>query len=379
MFELIHNIFAFYTLPGLILGLGLCFLFISVPDNKQLIGYRKARLMMGWSYLVCFAFLVVESISLSLTASSVLQQIIMITIGIFQAFLFTFALTTLIDVKFFTWQRFIREAVIILMPAIAAFIIFFTCNENIGYIAFILLALFFLFKLVSYVVHFRHRYHDYERRMSNFFSDDERQRLQWVRRSFFAALTIGVLALMYSLFPYLVTSMIFSVVMGVYYTIFGIRFINYSITFSQIEFAMTEGVKEDDEFNDKSNETTNPDSDSANKDKAVSIEDQQLLSRLSAIMSEKRLFIKPDLTIEEIAVLTGVPYRSVSATINRCKGITFKSWVNSYRIEEAIRLIQNGYLKHQTIDALSQQVGFANRINFYRVFKSITGHLPTDY
>ena len=41
--------------------------------------------------------------------------------------------------------------------------------------------------------------------------------------------------------------------------------------------------------------------------------------------------------------------------------------------------IKKGYLKNQTIEALSQTVGFANRNSFYRVFKSITGHSPTDY
>lgn len=107
----------------------------------------------------------------------------MITIGIFQAFLFTFALTTLIDVYFFTWRRFIREVIIILLPTLAAFMVLFICSNHYGFIAFLLLALFYLIKLVCYIVNFRNRYHDYERNISNYFSDDEHHRLEWVKNS----------------------------------------------------------------------------------------------------------------------------------------------------------------------------------------------------
>ena len=33
MIELIHNILTLYALPGLILGIGFCFLFVMIPDG----------------------------------------------------------------------------------------------------------------------------------------------------------------------------------------------------------------------------------------------------------------------------------------------------------------------------------------------------------
>lgn len=68
MIELIHNILTLYALPGLILGIGFCFLFVMIPDKEGLNGYKMARRMMGYSYLICFLFLVIEGISLSLAA-----------------------------------------------------------------------------------------------------------------------------------------------------------------------------------------------------------------------------------------------------------------------------------------------------------------------
>ena len=102
------------------------------------------------------------------------------------------------------------------------------------------------------------------------------------------------------------------------------------------------------------------------------------MQRLNDLMASRRLDPKPDLTIEEVAVQAGEAHRTVSAAINR-EGINFKGWVNTYRINEAMRLIKEGYLTQHTTDALAAEVGFSNRINFYRVFKKLTGHSPTDY
>jgi len=376
MFQLIHEILTAYTAPGLILTFGLCFLYITIPHGVSLAAYRMARKMMGCSYLVFFVALLCEAVSLSLDTSSELQQIIMISIGILQAFLFTYALTTLIDVNFFNWRRFIREAMVVMVPILVAFVVFSFGSDRLGFIIFLILALFYLYKLVDYVVRFMRRYRDYEHRMSNYFSDDERQRLQWVKRFFFEALGIGILALLYSFFPMLITSLVFTIIMGVYYTLFGIRFINYAFTFQQIEAAMTEEATEAVEKTTDGSVAITAASDMA---KTMSTADSQLMDRLDSLMVEKNLYNKPYLTVEDLAVQAGVPYRLVSATINKCKGMTFKSWINSYRVEEAIRLIEDGYLKHHTVEALAQTVGFTNRTNFYRVFKGVTGHLPTDY
>ena len=103
------------------------------------------------------------------------------------------------------------------------------------------------------------------------------------------------------------------------------------------------------------------------------------MERLDALMMSQRLYANPSLTIEDVAVQAGESHRAVSAAINRCRETNFKNWVNGYRIDEAVGLIRDGYLKQYTTDALARQVGFANRINFYRVFKKFTGHSPGKY
>lgn len=49
------------------------------------------------------------------------------------------------------------------------------------------------------------------------------------------------------------------------------------------------------------------------------------------------------------------------------------------RVDEAVRLISDGWLDTHTIDALAAECGFANRVSFYRVFKQQKGVAPTEF
>lgn len=367
MLTLLHDILTNYVLPGLIFGFSFCFLFILVPQEAGLQGYRMARRMMGCGYMAFFFALIIEAMGLQMAMPIVIQQLIILSVGILQAFLFTFALTTLIDVQFFSWPRLVRQFVYVVLPSVAAFVVYYADSRYSSAI-FIVLAVYYSYKLVGYVLSFRRRYREYKHRMAEYFSSDEWERLRWVRRSFYTALSIGILALLYTLCPSMITSLIFTLVLAGYYAVFGIRFINYAFTFHQIEAAMSA-----DQYTAE---------DSIADSGQSSIADAQssaLMQRLTELMTEKRLFTKPDLTIEDIAVQVGDSYRNVSAAINSQEGVNFKAWVNSFRIQEAKQLIHEGYLQQHTTDALALATGFASRISFYRVFKKQTGQSPTDF
>ena len=167
----------------------------------------------------------------------------------------------------------------------------------------------------------------------------------------------------------MLTSLLFAFAVIIYYTFFGIRFLNYAFTFQQIEAAMV------DEHEDVTESTDHL----AAVATTGAAADRQLLERLNTLMMTQRLYTHPDLTIEDVAVQVGESHRTISAAINACKDTNFKGWVNAYRVEEAERLIRDGFLTNHTIDALAVKVGFANRITLHRVFKKLTGKAPTDF
>jgi AraC-like DNA-binding protein len=364
MLESLNYILTAYVRPGLILCFGLSFFFIMVPDRTGLKGYRKARYMMGYNYLFYFVALVIQAFVRSTPSATLLHSMISIAIGLQQAFFFTYALTTLIDVQFFTWRRFLRETLIIVLPIVTSFILLSVPFAHADSAAFLLLTGCYFYKMADYTIRFHRHYRSYEQRMADYFSDDELKRLQWSKRSFYAALGVGIFALLYGLHPSMLTNTLFALLVIIYYSIFGYRFLNYAFTFQEIEVAMEA-------------EPVNPIkiAPAAADDKTH----RQLVSCLSDLMTSQQLYTKPDLTIEDVAVQVGESYRSVSAAINNCCDTNFKGWVNAYRVEEAIRLIRDGYLRDHTTDALAVAVGFTSRITFYRVFKSVTGQSPTDY
>lgn len=367
MLILLYDALNNYILPGLILGFSFCFFFILVPQEAGLQGYRMARRMMGFSYMSFFLALLIEAMGLQSGMPVVVQQLIILSVGIMQAFLFTFALTTLIDVRFFSWPRLIRQLLLVVLPSAAAFGVY-AYDSRYSSAIFIVLAVYYSYKLTCYVLSFRRRYREYRHRMADYFSSDEWERLRWVRRSFYTSLAIGILALLYALRPSLLTSLLFTLVLAGYYSVFGIRFINYAFTFHQIEAALR--------IEPSAPRTGHPGTAQNTDTPENGLQYARLMQQLSALMQEKRLFTRPDLTIEDVAVQVGESYRNVSAAINSCQGINFKTWVNSFRIQEARKLIGEGYLQHHTTDALAEATGFSSRINFYRAFKKQTGQSP---
>jgi len=52
---------------------------------------------------------------------------------------------------------------------------------------------------------------------------------------------------------------------------------------------------------------------------------------------------------------------------------------NAIKINQSVRLLNNGYLDSLTVDSLSQKVGFKSRITFYNNFRKFIGVSVSDY
>ena len=103
------------------------------------------------------------------------------------------------------------------------------------------------------------------------------------------------------------------------------------------------------------------------------------MEQIERLVADKELFKKPDLSIASVAALCGKSHRVVSTAINHSKGVNFKTYINEWRVAEAIRLIEDGWLKRHTMNALAMETGFTSRVNLYRAFKRKTGMSPTDW
>lgn len=316
----------------MMLAFGICLLFLSIPDKEGLKNYVFARKVMGVTFLVYCVALICEAVTREPLVGDLLNSMIVIAIGITQAFLFTYSLIALLDIGFFTKATACRETLVIAITTVAAFALFFLCPQGCRALIFYGFSLWYMLLMARYVALFRRYYKRYLQLMDNYFSDDERQRLHWVPVAFYSAFGVGIIALLFALLITPFTQLLFMLVTTVYYSVFAIRFINYVDIFPKIKEPLRDTVCE-----------------------------------------------ATDLSIANLAALCGKSHRVVSMAINHCQGVNFKTYINEYRVAEATRLIETGWLKHHTLDALALETGFAGRVNLYRAFKRKMGVSPTDW
>ena len=107
--------------------------------------------------------------------------------------------------------------------------------------------------------------------------------------------------------------------------------------------------------------------------------DLLLMSSIERLMKEEKIYKDPTLTVDMIAEKLDTKRHAISVIINRCTKKNFNTFINEYRIKEAIQMLSKEDLKIFSIDHIASNSGFNDRINFYRIFKKITGLSPSEF
>ncbi|MDR1224885.1 MAG: helix-turn-helix domain-containing protein [Tannerella sp.] len=360
----LYSTLSIFVTGGLFLACGLIFLFMAIPGNPLLDNYRKARYAMAFAYLFFFAVEIAKYLSRDLPVYHVpLLRTVTLTIAASQAFAFTFAMLALIDVRFPGWRSILREAIPALGLVAAVATVYACCSEACFNTAFYGFAAIYALLLARYTFLFRKNYRLFRYRMDNYFSGPETGRLRWVAFSFYAALSVGVMALLTSAFMSTLVALIFTFVFDIFYTFFAIRFINYPHRFRAIERAMDDGMPE---------EARQPEDENAHRTSAVST----LETNLKKWLDGKR-FLQPGITIDDVALQIGTNRNYLSEHINSAKGKTFRRWINELRIEEARRLLQQ--YPEMTVSEIAFKSGFVNKSHFGQQFLALTGSSPSNW
>ncbi|MCS4225759.1 AraC family transcriptional regulator [Sphingobacterium sp. BIGb0165] len=103
------------------------------------------------------------------------------------------------------------------------------------------------------------------------------------------------------------------------------------------------------------------------------------LVKLRKYMVEKKPFLNPSLTIQDVSNEIEIPVRDLSLLINHQIGQHFYDFVNTYRIENAIEILKDQTKNRVTILEILYQVGFNSKSSFNTAFKKHTGITPTSY
>ncbi len=96
-------------------------------------------------------------------------------------------------------------------------------------------------------------------------------------------------------------------------------------------------------------------------------------------MEIQKLFLKQNLNIDEFSKRINLPVKEVSAVINKHYGTNFFEFMNSYRVEEAKRLLSDSQHADMTVMDVLLHAGFNSKSAFHRFFNRLVGMSPTEF
>ena len=107
------------------------------------------------------------------------------------------------------------------------------------------------------------------------------------------------------------------------------------------------------------------------------MEKNDLQTRITDLVEEKQLFLIKDLKITDIARELGTNVTYISACINGQMGISFPEFISRYRVEYALKLMQ----EHPEMSSVEvwDASGFNNEKTFFRRFRLQTGMTPAEW
>ncbi len=105
----------------------------------------------------------------------------------------------------------------------------------------------------------------------------------------------------------------------------------------------------------------------------------EYLAKLQKLMATAKPFLNKDLTLESLATKLSISSHHLSQIINERLHQNFFNFVNSYRVEEAKKLLRDPANGHINIAELGFSSGFSSVATFNAVFKKFTHTSPSQY
>lgn len=216
----------------------------------------------------------------------------------------------------------------------------------------------------------------YYRRIENYYSDVEKMRLDWLMK--ITTLSFFVITVWFCEFGLTYFSIIprtHFIPLFIMIMIMIIIFITSYYLVNQPEI-FRKNLEMEHAVDDVADSAT------AEKYARQSIDDRQqdeYLARLSAYMEENKPYLDENITIKDLADEIDIPPHHLSIVINNRLSKNFYTFINEYRIKEAVSILNDPENSDANIIAIAFKSGFNSKSTFNSVFKKITGLTPSEY
>jgi AraC-like DNA-binding protein len=103
------------------------------------------------------------------------------------------------------------------------------------------------------------------------------------------------------------------------------------------------------------------------------------VAKIDRMMRDSKIYCDPNLTINDLSDAVSIPVRKLSQIIKIQYQKNFYEFINSYRIEEAKRMLKSQEYRYRTIMEVYIEAGFNSKSVFNEFFKNIVNMTPSEY
>ena len=101
--------------------------------------------------------------------------------------------------------------------------------------------------------------------------------------------------------------------------------------------------------------------------------------KLLKAFQEDKCYLDSGLNLSKLSQILNFPSKTISAVLNHKIGMGFNEYVNSFRVEEAKRILVDPSKSHLSITGAGLEAGFNSIPTFQRAFKQHTGQTPSEF
>jgi transcriptional regulator GlxA family with amidase domain len=99
-------------------------------------------------------------------------------------------------------------------------------------------------------------------------------------------------------------------------------------------------------------------------------------SKIDFCMGQYHPYLRPDLTLDQLSVITNIPVSSLENFFNHALNRPFNQYLDSWRIKHVKKLMDLGKAKGLELKTLGLLSGFSSERKFVEAYKRFEGHSP---
>lgn len=205
----------------------------------------------------------------------------------------------------------------------------------------------------------------YQRGIRELFSSTEKVSLKWLRFIIYTMMGILLISLVNVMAPYIGLEIwflpTFAILVGLFFL-----FVNAVVFKGLQQPEIFAGLEQKSTVRYTSSTLT-------------SQEKEDIKNRLVDRMENGKVYLEPDLNLEELSAKVEIQPKKISQVLNESFGQNYYDFINSYRIDEAKRILSDSPDPKLTVLEVLYKVGFNSKSSFNTVFREKTGTTPSSF